>query len=30
MGHTDVKTTEIHTPVMQRDIDHLLSPLDKL
>jgi site-specific recombinase XerD len=30
MGHADVKTTEIYTHVMQRDIDKLQSPLDNL
>lgn len=28
MGHADVKTTEIYTHVMKRDIDSLQSPLD--
>lgn len=30
MGHTDVKTTEIYTHVMEKDISLVLSPLDKL
>jgi len=30
MGHADVKTTEIYTHVMDRDIASLKSPLDKL
>ncbi len=30
MGHADVKTTEIYTHVMKRDIDSLQSPLDGL
>ncbi len=30
MGHADVKTTEIYTHVMDRDIDALQSPLDKM
>lgn len=30
MGHTDVKTTEIYTHVMAKDIDAVASPLDKL
>jgi integron integrase len=30
MGHADVKTTEIYTHVMQKDIDALQSPLDRL
>ena len=30
MGHADVKTTEIYTHVMARDIDSLDSPLDVL
>jgi len=30
LGHADVKTTEIYTHVMQRDIDGLQSPLDRL
>ncbi|MEK7703057.1 MAG: integron integrase [Nitrospirota bacterium] len=30
MGHADVKTTEIYTHVMQRNIDDLQSPLDRL
>ena len=29
MGHADVKTTEIYTQVMQRDIDQPQSPLDR-
>ncbi|MFC1461789.1 tyrosine-type recombinase/integrase, partial [Verrucomicrobiota bacterium] len=28
MGHADVKTTEIYTHVMQKDIAKLRSPLD--
>ncbi|RKX62043.1 MAG: integron integrase, partial [Thermodesulfobacteriota bacterium] len=30
MGHADVKTTEIYTHVMKRDIAGLQSPLDRL
>ncbi len=30
MGHADVKTTEIYTHVMQKDINALQSPLDSL
>lgn len=30
LGHADVKTTEIYTHVMQRDIRKLQSPLDQL
>ena len=30
MGHANVKTTEIYTHVMQRDLDTLRSPLDVL
>lgn len=30
MGHADVKTTEIYTHVMSRNIDAVVSPLDKL
>jgi integrase len=30
MGHSDVKTTEIYTHVMQKDISAVLSPLDGL
>lgn len=30
MGHADVKTTEIYTHVMQRDIDNIQSPLDQI
>ena len=30
MGHTDVKTTEIYTHVMKRNIDDVCSPLDVL
>jgi site-specific recombinase XerD len=29
LGHADVKTTEISTHVMARDIRHLQSPLDR-
>ncbi len=29
MGHTDLKTTEIYTHVMDRDISRLTSPLDR-
>ena len=29
-GHADVKTTEICTHVMARDIRHLESPLDRI
>ena len=29
MGHTDVKTTEIYTHVMKKDIDAVQSPLDQ-
>jgi integron integrase len=29
MGHTDVKTTEIYTHVMEKDISAVLSPLDR-
>jgi len=28
MGHSDVKTTEMYTHVMDKDISHLTSPLD--
>ena len=28
MGHKDVKTTEIYTHVMEKDIDAVQSPLD--
>jgi len=30
LGHADVKTTEIYTHVMARDIQQLQSPLDRL
>ena len=30
MGHSDVKTTEIYTHVMEKDISLVLSPLDEL
>ncbi len=30
MGHSDVKTTEIYTHVMKKDIDSVKSPLDSL
>lgn len=30
MGHSDVKTTEIYTHVMQKDIHEVCSPLDSL
>jgi len=30
MGHADVKTTEIYTHVMEKDISAVLSPLDRL
>ncbi|RKX62246.1 MAG: integron integrase, partial [Thermodesulfobacteriota bacterium] len=30
MGHADVKTIEIYTHVMKRDITSLQSPLDRL
>ena len=30
MGHADVKTTEIYTHVMQKDLQSVLSPLDAL
>ena len=30
MGHADVKTTEIYTHVMEKDISAALSPLDQL
>jgi site-specific recombinase XerD len=30
LGHADVKTTEIYTHVMRRDIDGVKSPLDRL
>ena len=30
MGHADVKTTEIYTRVMQKDVSAVVSPLDQL
>ena len=30
LGHADVKTTEIYTHVMKREIDGIQSPLDRL
>ena len=30
MGHTDVKTTEIYTHVMRKDVGTVVSPLDRL
>ncbi|MFO7606521.1 MAG: tyrosine-type recombinase/integrase [Desulfurivibrionaceae bacterium] len=30
LGHADVKTTELYTHVMQKDINNLQSPLDLL
>lgn len=30
MGHKDVKTTEIYTHVMDKDVDAVKSPLDML
>jgi len=30
MGHSDVKTTEIYTHVMNKDLDQVQSPLDRL
>jgi integron integrase len=30
MGHADVKTTEIYTHVMEKDISAVISPLDRL
>jgi site-specific recombinase XerD len=30
LGHADVKTTEIYTHVMAKDIRHPQSPLDRL
>ena len=30
LGHADVTTTEIYTHVMNKDIERLISPLDRL
>ena len=30
MGHADVKTTEIYTHVMDKDISQISSPLENL
>jgi len=30
MGHADVKTTEIYTHVMRKDVNSVVSPLDRL
>jgi site-specific recombinase XerD len=30
MGHADVKTTEIYTHVMEKDITSVWSPLDSI
>jgi site-specific recombinase XerD len=30
MGHVDVKTTEIYTHIMQKDISAVTSPLDRM
>ncbi|MCK4623021.1 MAG: tyrosine-type recombinase/integrase [Desulfuromonadales bacterium] len=30
LGHADVKTTEIYTHVMQKDLGSVASPLDQL
>ncbi len=30
MGHADIKTTEIYTHVMRRDINAIQSPLDRM
>ena len=30
MRHPDVKTTEIHTHAMRRDLKRLTSPLDRI
>ena len=30
LGHADVKTTEIYTHVMRKDIDTIQNPLDRL
>jgi len=30
MGHADVKTTEIYTHVMEKDIQAVISPLETL
>jgi len=30
LGHADVKTTEIYTHVMRKDINELQNPLDRI
>jgi len=30
LGHTDVKTTEIYTHVLQQQIHNVVSPLERL
>jgi site-specific recombinase XerD len=30
MGHADVKTTEIYTHIMEKDIQAVISPLETL